>query len=233
MRRLFLFCILCSLLAAPAASAQDLPACSEAELLTLLSTILVSEVLDPPPLRSLSDIQQHASTYVDSRDNDYALLPLCGGSVDLYRLATVIEGDLIGKLTVSMAGVPDNSNPFITRVPDYETRLNDYIAAFSSSEEGDDAAEDRNIRACTVDETETIDTLASEFESTVKAATMVGEAAGWLGFAGPRADVARGEPPPRYRTAWKRSKVGILLSKAAGDAAAQFAFRHAKIADGE
>ncbi len=234
MRKLFLFYLFFSLLAAWAASAsaQDLPACSQAELLTLLSTILVSEVLDPPPLRSLSDIQEHASTYVDSRDTDYALLPLCGGSVDLYRLATVIEGDLIGKLTVSMAGVRDNSNPYITRVPDYETRLNDYIAAFSSSEEEADAAENRTIPACTADETETIDTLASEFESTVKAATMVGEAVGWLGSLD-RVLMWREESLPSIPNCLEAIEVGILLSKAAGDAAAQFAFRHAKIADGD
>lgn len=235
MRRLFLLYLLLSLLAAPAASAsaEGLPACSGAENLILLSTILVSEVLDPPPLRSLTDIQEHASTYVDSRDNDYALLPLCGGNVELYRLATVIEGDLIGQLTVSMAGVPDASNPYITSVPDYEKRLSDYIAAFSDSdEEADAAAEDRSIRACAASETETIDALAAEFDTTVKAAAKIGQAASWL-RALDRLLQWREENLPRIPNCLEAIEVGILLSKAAGDVAAHFAFRHAEIADAD
>ena len=101
----------------PAASAQDdgYPACSENEILVLLSTLLDYVPLQRPSVDSIGDLMAYAKLHLDQRESSFSLLPLCRAAIVTPRHVFALFGDFVAGSALDRAGLPRSANPYFAR----------------------------------------------------------------------------------------------------------------------
>ncbi len=222
------------LLLIPSASGQEIgyPACSESEILTLISSMLDYITLRQPTVETVDDLARHASLHIESRDSSFSLLPLCSTAIVTQRQVIALYGDFAGGSALDRAGVPRSANPYFARDLVDEGRigraLEDLMAAAG---EGDAPQERSSIRFCSRAENDLLNELAEEFLSFDLGA----------GTAGNRTAIVfidlilawRDEKMALLPECAQAIEFGFLLSKATTDAAALLAFRYAGVPEAE
>lgn len=234
MKKLLLACIALSLLLtlAPAASAQDdgYPACSESEILVLLSSLLDYVTADKSSVDSINELADRAGLHIKQRDSSFSLLPLCSAAIVTLRRVVALHGDALGGSALDRAGLSLSANPYFARDLVDETGIDRALADLMAAAGEGDAPDDHSpIRFCSRAENSLLNELAEEFQS-----------------------IALGRATPNNAAvivsidlilAWREEKIallpecaqaielGFLLSKATTDAAALLAFGYAGVTE--
>ena len=231
MKKSVLLILLCLLLIAPAAQGQEsgYPSCGELESLIFLTSFVDPALLDLPKFESIADFVDAASTYLESRESDIRLVPLCGVAIEMQRQGLAFKGDLFGQMVMRMADVPTAADPYVILVPDNDERLAMNEERFASEEYQDEPAE-REIPACSMSEMFKLDSLASQLEVTHARALNLEGGEKWL-LANYQILKWREENLEALPQCLEAIEAGLLLTELATDSAAQFAFSHAGFPD--
>ncbi len=222
------------LLLIPAASGQEngYPACSESEILVLISSMLDYLALHQPSIDALDDLLDHAALHIESRDSSFSLLPLCSTAIVTQRQVIALYGDFAGGSALDHADLPRSDNPYFARDLVDEGRigraLEDLMAAAG---EGDAPQERSPIRFCSRAENNLLNELAEEFLSFDLGAATAGNRTlivfidlilAW-----------REEKMSLLPECAQAIELGFLLSKATSDTAAMLAFGYAGVPESE
>ena len=232
MRSLFVFTLLVLLIFVPVARGQEngFPACTEEELLVFVSSILDLSILDAHPIISIDALVSHAADQIESREGKFLVVPLCDEAIELQRQDFMITVDLIGRTALRMSGVSDDTNPYLLRLPDSEGRLQTNLQNLSSADSGQaQAPETRRLPVCTPNENAELDSLVIEFLAKLDSNEEIGEVDTWL-FAADQMLQWRVQNLAKLPECLESIEIGFQLSKAAADAAAQFALHYASVA---
>ena len=233
MKKLLLACIALSLMLAllPAASAQDdgYPACSESEILVLLSSLLDYVSTDKSPVDTIDDLADRAGTHLEQRDSSFSLLPLCETAIVTQRQVIALHGDALGGAALDRARLSRSANPFFARDLVDETGIDRALADLMAAAGAGDAPEERDdIRLCARGENDLLNALAAEFlgidlSPAAQNETTIAQIDRFLAW--------RGETMARLPECAQAIELGFLLSKATTDAAALLAFGYAGVTE--
>lgn len=234
MKKLLLACLALSLLLIPTASGQENghPACSESEILVLISSMLDYVPLASPSIESFDDVLENAIDHVERRDSSLSLLPLCSAAIVTQRQVIALYSDFAAGSALDYAGVTRSANPYFVRELVDEGRidraLQDLMAAAG---EGAEPEERNAIRLCSREENDLLDELVEEFLN--------------IDLEPPGAQSPLSIAVIHFILDWREEKLallpecaqaielGFLLSKASTDAAALLAFRYAAVPDAD
>ncbi len=234
MYKLFAVAVLIALMVAPAARGQEsgFPICTETEILVFSSSLINRlEMLDRASTQTLDDLVKHAVEQVESRENDFLLMPLCAEAIDLQRRSFAEQSDFVGGIALRLARVPDVANPYALRLPDSEGRLQAFQAVLRRADNSQaPGPEDRQAPACTVAQALKLDALTESFDVKYRRVNKLEGDYKWLEVVDQLLqwrEQILGEIPECLEAI----EVGFMLSKAASDAAALAALQHAGVAD--
>ena len=232
MRRTFVFLLLIFLIVAPVANGQDsgFATCTEEELLVYVDSILDISLLDASPVETMDDLVTYAAGRIDSRENRFRLVPLCAEAIAMQRNDFFISGDLIGRSALQMAGLPNARNPYLLQTPNIEDRREANREILSRADSDEAAAEDRVLPPCTFRQNFKLESLATNHDVMLLKASKAESADEWIN-ALDQVLQWRHENLSTLPECLEAIEVGFLLSKAATDAALQFALRYAGVAD--
>ena len=215
---------------APAASGQEnsYPACSESEIVTLISSMLDYLTVRQPSIDSLDDVVDHAALHLESRDASLSLLPLCRAAIVTQRQVIALYGDFAGGSALDRAGLPRDGNPYFARELVDETAVDRALADLLAATGEGDAPEARGeLRYCTRAENDLLNQLAADFLSIELGAANAGNRTlivfidlilAW-----------REDNMPLLPKCAQAIELGFLLSKATTDTAAMLAFGYAAV----
>ena len=144
MNKLLLACIAISLvlIGIPSASGQDngYPACTESEILVLLSTLLDYVPLREPSVDSIEDLAEYAGLHLEQREASFSLLPLCHAAIVTQRQIFALYGDFVGASALDRAGVSGSANPYFARNLANETGIDRAMQDLMAAAGAGDAA---------------------------------------------------------------------------------------------
>lgn len=218
----------------PSASAQEnaYPACSESEILVLISSMLDYLEGRQPIVNTIDDLLDHAGSHIDSRDSSYSLLPLCRTAIVTQRQVIALYGDFAGGSALDHADLSRSANPYFVLDLVDEARidraLEDLMAAAG---EGDAPAERGALRLCSREENDLLNELATEFldidlgpagAQNPLSISVINSILAW-----------RDEKISLLPECAQAIELGFLLNKATTDAAALLAFRYADVPDAD
>ncbi len=231
MLRLLLIILFLSVPLVPTADGQDkgFSRCSEHEVKILLLSLFDLTVVDLRPIETINDIVRRGAALLEARERSYALLPLCAEAIAMQRSIIMIKGDTVGQAALRMAGVPDGANPYSLRFPnllDIEETLSLDLLSGERSEDIENA--DRRLPACSASDMAALDALATGFEAAYDKASETGKHVLWI-IAVNQILTWRIENMSTLPDCLEAIELGFWLSKAATDAAVEFALFHADV----
>lgn len=219
----------------PVAQGQEkgYPNCSEEEYLVTLDTILdhsILAILEASPIKSMDDLVNSAERQIESRERRIVPVPLCAQAISLLQ-QDYISGDTLGEMALSRKGIADQANPYLLRLPSREERRQANLQAVSGVETSTaPAPAGRDLPACSDRQNTTLDSLATNFRVMLSTASSPDKSDAWI-EALDQVLLWRVENLSSVPECLEAIESSILLTKAASDAAASFAFRHAGVAD--
>ena len=234
MKRLLLACMTLSLvlIRMPSASGQHdgFPACSESEILTLISSVLDYLSVRQPSIHTMGDLVDNAALHIEARDSSFSLLPLCNTAIVTQRQIITLYGDFAGGSALDRAGVSRGANPYFTRDLVNEARIGRALEdLFAAAGEGTPPEERGELRLCLRAENDLLNELAAEFlnvhlrpadEQAAAPITSIDRVLAW-----------RDEKMALLPECAQAIELGFLLSKATTDVAALLAFHYAGLPD--
>lgn len=232
MRRLWIISLLLALILTPAASAQEggYPACTEIEVLALITSLLDYEVVGPENIETLDDLVEDARSRIERRESSLSLLPLCDAAINAQRQVIMLKGDSVGSTALEFSQVSSDLNPYLQRNLTFETHFDELAARMLGVDVEEPSAEaDRSIPLCSRVQYTLLDDLATDFleietssyamQNRTESFVQVDAILGW-----------REENLPQLPQCAQAIELGFLLSKLTTDAAAQFALTYAQVA---
>ena len=234
MKKLLLACLALSLLLIPTASGQEngYPACSESEILVLISSMLDYVPLASPSIESFDDVLENAIDHVERRDSSLSLLPLCSAAIVTQRQVIALYSDFAAGSALDYAGVTRSVNPYFVRELVDEGRIDRALQDLMAAGGEGAAPEERSpVRLCSREEYDLLDELAEEILN--------------IDLEPPGAQSPLSIAVIHFILDWREEKLALLpecaqaielgfrLSKATTDAAALLAFRYAAVPDAD
>ena len=170
MNKLLLACIAISLvlIGIPSASGQEdgYPACSESEILVLLSTLLDYVTADKSTVDTINELADRAALHIEQRDSSFSLLPLCRAAILTQRQIIALHGDALGGAALDRVRLSRSANPYFARDLVSETGIDRALEDLMAAAGEGDASEERSpIRFCSRAENDLLNDLAEEFLS--------------------------------------------------------------------
>lgn len=230
-----LFCLALLLVIGPVAHGQEsgYPNCTEEEYLVTLDTLMdlsVLEILDASPSKSMDALVNFTANRIESRESRIVPVALCAQAIRLLR-QDYLADDTFGEMALSRIGMPDEMNPYLLRLPSSEVRRQQHLQEVSGVETSTGPAPtDRALPVCSFRQNFTLDSLATNFDVTLSNASTLDGSDKWI-EAADKILQWRVENLSSIPECLEAIEFGILLTKAATDAAALFVFRHAGVAD--
>ena len=236
MKRLLLACIAFTLILAlaPATKAEEhgYPACSESEILTLITSLLDYVAVRQPSINTMDDLADNAALHIESRESSFSLLPLCRTAIVTQRQIIMLYGDFAGGSALDRAGVPRSANPYFARDLVDEQRIGRALEdLFAAAGEGAPPEERGKLRFCSRAENDLLNGVAEEFlnielgPATAQNPLSISVIEYILDW--------RDETMALLPECAQAIELGFLLSKATTDAAALLAFRYADMPDAD
>ena len=208
------------------------PACSESEILVLISSMLDYLTLRGSAVDTIDDLVDHAGLHLESRDSSLSLLPLCAAAIVTQRQVVALSGDFAAGAALERAGVSRSANPYFARDLVDETRIDRALDKLMVAAGTGDAPQERSpIRLCARAENDQLNQLAEEFLSIDLGPATAGNQTvivfidlmlAW-----------RDDKLARLPECAQAIELGFLLSKATTDSAAMLAFGYADVPDAD
>ena len=232
MKYLLVFALALSGWIIPVARAQEggYPACTEVEVLALITSLLDYEVAGEVNVETLDDLVANARSRLQRRESSLSLLPLCDAAINAQRQIILLKGDSVGSTALEISQVSPDLNPYIQRNLTFETHLNELATGMLGVDVEEPSAEaDRSIALCSRAQNSLLDDFAMNFleietspsamQNRTESLVQIDAILGW-----------REENLPQLPQCAQAIELGFLLSKLTTDAAAQFALTYAQVA---
>ena len=156
-----LFISLLSLGPVSLADDSPLPICAADEFLAAFHKVVEHQVLVDESIATLEDLARVSGLMLEMRQ-ELAQLPLCAEAIAIRRLLTQLGGDALARAALAIGGLPAADNPYLTRLPDDQARIEAPLAAMLAVERSEALpAGQRDLPACQAEDWTQLDEAAA------------------------------------------------------------------------
>ena len=165
-RRLVILAFIALMNLGPAARAEEhqVPICTDDEFLYNFNMIVEYQILFDAAITNANELQLVSRAQIENREYRLSQLPLCSDAIAIQRLLIQLAGDSLARAALELADLPADDNPYLQRLPDDQTRIEDLVSAMLGIDRSEAAPTgQRSLPSCAPDDMSMLDDAVATF----------------------------------------------------------------------